>query len=46
MLEDMTMDHAVIAALALAVQGAILVALLMPRRRMQPLRVAASRRNR
>lgn len=36
------MDHAVIAALALAVQGALLVALLrMPRREPQPLAVRA-----
>ncbi|AMY69130.1 hypothetical protein [Frigidibacter mobilis] len=41
------MDYAVIVALALAVQGAVLVALLqMPRRQMQPLRVVARARNR
>ncbi len=39
------MDYAVIAACALAVQGALLVALLrMPRRQMQPLRVASRSR--
>jgi|GEM_PF-4766284 hypothetical protein len=47
MLEDMPMDYAVIAALALAVQVAALVVFLqMPRRQMQPVRVAANRRNR
>jgi len=41
------MDHALIVALALAVQGAVLVAFLqMPRRKMQPVRVVATRRTR